>query len=114
MSQLITLEQAVEMTTRFRDEKEGILDTEYQNENILANSETFQRGVIDQVLEQSGCTGLRVYYGMDEELRVHAILVGVNSSNADILTLMENDQPLIVEDGTRCPEDCPPTSDLNP
>ena len=63
--QSISLDTAVEMTTRFRSEKEAILAPAYQGRDILCNSETFNRAAIDRLLALDGCEGLRIYYGMD-------------------------------------------------
>jgi hypothetical protein len=111
MSQLISLEQAIDMTTLYRAEKENILAEEYRGQNILARCETFDKSQFEDLLKQDGCTGVRIYYGMDTNLKVHAIIVGVDDSDTDLLPSGEE---FIIEDGVRCPEDCPPSSDLNP
>jgi len=119
MSQFIPLMLAIEMTTLYRNQKEKILDPVYRDKNVLAKCETFDRDVFDALLAQPGCTGLRIYYGMDTGLKVHAIVVGVNSKNEDILPLGTGgdlsltDEGSIVEEGKRCPDDCPPPSPLN-
>lgn len=104
------------MTALYRSDKEAILATAYQNQNILANSETFNRYAFDTLLAIDGCAGLRIYYGMDENLKVHAIIVPVDSENEDILPDSESlmlVEPNIVEEGQRCPDLCPPPSPLN-
>jgi hypothetical protein len=122
MSQFIPLQQAIDMTTLYRIEKENILALPFKNQNILCKSETFARDVFDIVLAQPGCTGLRIYYGMDGALKVHAIVVGINSSDEDILfpaageskmRSLDNGDEGIIETGNRCPDDCPPPSPLN-
>ena len=121
MPQNISLAKAIQMTTLYRQEKENILAVPFKNQNILCKSETFDRGVFDVVLAQTGCAGLRVYYGMDEELKVHAIVVGVDSNNQDMLppsvsgktttaSLDDDGDDGIIETGNRCPDDCPPGS----
>ena len=112
MSQFISLQDAAAMTATYRQDRETILADAYKNQNILAKCETFDRDVFDSVLAQSGCVGIRVYYGMDGNSRVHAIIVGVNSSDEDII-FPNTDNSLIIEQGVRCPVDCPPASDLN-
>lgn len=106
------------MTTRFRSNKNTVLATAYQNQDVIPNCETFDKESIESVLQQDGCTGFRIYYGMDENLKIHAILVGVNDNGADILpvenSLLEEDPTgVILEEGQRCPPYCPPTSPLN-
>lgn len=85
LSHRITIEKARHMIGRFKDQKEKILKNEHAGKNILPVCETFNRQAIDKLLTQPGCIGVRIYYSMDEALRVHAILVGVNSNNEDIL-----------------------------
>lgn len=112
----ISLGKAVDMTTLYRDDREAILATQWQNKNILPLSETFNRAAFDTLLAKEGCEGIRIYYGMDEDSKVHAVIVAVNEDNEDILpalsalTLIAED---IVEEGQRCPELCPPSSPLN-
>ena len=112
----ISLGQAIDMTTQYRSDKETILATAYQNQDILPESETFNRNAFDTLLAKEGCEGIRIYYGMDENLKVHAIAVPVNENNEDILpdhdTLTESNED-IVEEGQRCPPICPPPSPLN-
>ena len=117
MSNFITLTIAKQVTLSYRQNKETILATTYQNQNILALSETFSRTDIELLLNQSGCMGIRIYPGMDTSDKVHAILVGVNENDEDMIVpdnqLLSEDDGLILERGVRCPEDCPPESDLN-
>ena len=119
MNHFITLKEAVAMTTLYRNNKEIILASDV-TPNTLVNSESFTRGDIDKVLAQPDCTGIRVYYGMDELLRVHAILVGFDQNNHDLVGSggmgagLEDDDPKILDKGTRCPDECPPPSPLNP
>lgn len=117
----ITLQKGIDMTTLYRLQKENILATAFKNQNVLPLSETFDRTAIDAILQEEGCTSFRIYYGMSEDLLVHAILVGVNESNEDILpssensisTLIDSADDVIAEQGIRCPPDCPASSPLN-
>ena len=110
MSQLIPLQDAIDMTTLYRQYKETILATTYKNLNILPKCETFDRADLDDILRQNDCVGIRVYYGMDSNYKMHATIVGVDSYDADILP---SGSEKILEQGKRCPTDCPPTSPLN-
>ncbi len=115
-SHSISLDKAVDMTTLYREEKETILASTYQNQNILCNSETFALADVETLVSQTGCAGLRIYYGMDANLKVHAILVGINEEGGDMLPTTDPDEPseMILETGQRCPTTCPPESALNP
>ena len=120
-SHFISLQQAIEMTARYRSEMENILAHEYRSSDILAISETFSRDAFDELLAVPGCAGLRMYYGMDETFKVHAIIVAVNAQNQDLLpaalpsgtNTTEDGDPPILEEGQRCPPLCPIGSPLN-
>ncbi len=118
MSNFISLGDAVDMTTLFRADRETILATAFQNQNILPKCETFERSAFDDVLAQSGCEGIRIYYGMNSSNQVHAVIVGVNSNDEDIIFppkpgLPDPPASLVIENGKRCPNDCPASSVLN-
>ncbi len=114
----ISLQNAVAMTENFRKNKDHILAPEFKNQNIVPFSETFNREAIERLLSEGNCAAIRIYYGMDEKMKLHAILVSVNDSNEDILPLegafSGAETPVIVEEGQRCPDFCPPKSPLNP
>lgn len=115
MNQLISLQQAQQMTSRYRKEQEMILGVPYKGQNILPISESFDVAAFKTVLNQPGCKSLRIYYGMSEDLKVHAIIVGVNEKNEDILPAegVNLADPPIIEEGIRCPPVCPSASPLN-
>lgn len=115
---IITLEKAVTMTSLYRQQKETILATEFKGQDILPLSETVDRAAIDTLLNHPDCTSLRIYYGMSEDNKVHAVLVGVNSEDEDLLpgaasSQESEDEPVIVDETLRCPPFCPKGSPLN-
>lgn len=120
INHFITLEKAKEMTAKFRSERDAILIPELREQNILSICETFDRGAFDTVLAETGCLGLRVYFGMTPELKVRVIVVGVNANNEDILPAEnlsrvqasseeggDDDEGHIIEEGAPCPDICP-------
>lgn len=115
----ISLEEAVDMTKRYREHKETILKTEYQGKDILCLSETFNKEELLRYFSKPEIYGIRIYYGMDATLKTHAILVGVDQEGKDILPVAKNiqvnqeEEPLIFEDGKRCPPECSLSSVLN-
>lgn len=118
-SHSISLEKAVEMTTLYRENRTAILKEQYQFTDILALSETFNKDAIVALLQQENCVAFRIYYGMSDDLKVHAILVGVNEKGEDILPTTSTEGVAdgdgdILEDASRCPNYCPPESPLNP
>jgi hypothetical protein len=116
MNHFIPLATAAAMTAKFRGERENILKTEYQQQNVLPIAETYDKACFETLLGKADCAGLRIYYGMDENLKIHAIIVAVNESNQDILpsaSLAATEEEDIIESGVRCPELCPEASPLN-
>lgn len=111
----ITLSKATEMTSKYRGNKENILDSGYKDTGILPVCETFDRAAFDTLLAQDGCESVRAYFGMDADLKVSLVFVGVNASGEDLVVSFESDidPNIIVEDGQRCPTVCPESSPLN-
>ena len=104
----ISLQTAIDMTTLYRANRPAQFPL----------CETFEKEAVHKLLATEGCVSLRIYYGMKENKNVDALLVAVNSSGEDILPAATNsieatNGPIILEDGLRCPDDCPPKSPLN-
>ena len=106
----ISLQQAIDMTTRYRANRPANLPL----------CETFELGAVQQLLAITGCQYLRIYYGMKDNAEVDAILVAADADGADILpaenataSALTTDDPTLLEDGYRCPQNCPPPSSLN-
>lgn len=116
-SHLISLSTATDLTDRYRSNRNSILQTSYQSSDLLPLSETFNVQDINLLTSQEGCEAIRIYYGMTENLQVHAILVAVDEENADILPdppeSLNAEDNIILEEGQRCPSICPPESPLN-
>lgn len=100
MQHLISLQEAIDMTSLYRS-------------NIpsgMVNSETFSKESVSALLNQPGCVSLRIYYGKKNDDTIHTILVGVDETGADMIQTSD----LILEEGQRCPPECPtPPSPLN-
>lgn len=106
----ISLQQAIDITTRYRANRPA-------NAPIC---ETFSIAAINRLAAVAGCAYLRIYYGMKEDMSIDAVMVAANADNEDILPSetgssisAETGEPVILEDGFRCPPDCPPKSPLN-
>jgi hypothetical protein len=117
MSKPISLQRGVSMTTLYRLEKEEILEPSYRSKGILPICETFDKKSIQDVLSVPGCEQVRIYYGMESDLTVHAILVAVDAKGQDILPTspfdVSEEEPYLWDDAARCPTECPPPSTLN-
>lgn len=112
----ISLQQAIDMTTMFRARKGQILNPAFSK--VLNLSETFNRDIFDALLAQPDAAGIRIYYGMDNTMTIHSILVAVDSNNNDILpatstSTTSTDSGTIGELGRTCPPYCV-SSPLNP
>ncbi|HEU4472194.1 MAG TPA: hypothetical protein VFR58_13975 [Flavisolibacter sp.] len=118
----ISLDEAIAMTTRYRADKASILSEPYKKTGILPVCETFDRAAIEILLSHRACTGMRIYMAMDEREVVKMVLVGVDAEGNDILPqeqtgtmkyMEETGGAVILENGIRCPDHCPPSSPLN-
>jgi hypothetical protein len=131
----ISLDSAKKMTRHFRQKRDLMLSGDYKKKGSLPICETFDRSAFDEVLAKPGCVGLRVYFAMDEDSMVRVVMVGVNEKGEDMInktttqtvaltaSIMASDttdpDPTadygsgIIEQGTRCPDVCPPESPLN-
>lgn len=102
----ITLATAVDMTTRYRNQRP-------ENYPLC---ESFDKAAVNTLLAQNGTSFLRIYYGMKDSGEVDAILVAADASGQDILPVQRNlpgDGDEILEESYRCPTDCPLGSPLN-
>jgi hypothetical protein len=97
------------MTSRFRSNRDTVFNSGY--EDVLPDSETFNLADLTGLLAVENAAGMRVYYGMDENYGIHAILVAVDDDGNDILpqenSLLGSDPEIIMEQGIRCPPTCP-------
>jgi hypothetical protein len=92
----VTLAQARELTKRFRDN--------HHNDPTVVRSHRIAREVIDRILAQAGCAGLRIYHGRkaapDERGGLETlVIVGVDAQTADLTGV-------IAEETWPCPPVC--------
>ena len=66
----------------------------------------FPREVIDQILAQKGCAGIRFYFGTKPDGTMALVLVGVDAEEKDMT------DGILVEDHYPCPPFCDATSSL--
>ena len=113
----ISLDEAKEMTKKFRQDKDKIVKDQYKGKHLVPDCESFDRAAFDAVMRREDCKGIRIYYGMKETPHVHAIIVGFDENGKDILpqsgSIMDSTDATIIENGNACPNYCPPPSDLN-
>ncbi len=122
--QFISLDKAKKLLGKFKKDKDKVLKDEFKGKNILPDSETFEWAPINTLMNLPKCTGLRIYFGMEEDDKVSLVIVGVDENGMDILdpialntTSLASDSTVmtdpIVENGTKCPPVCPVNSSLN-
>ena len=113
----ISLQQAIDMTTRYRQNKGSVIDPAFSGADILSVCDTFNKAAIEALLAKPGCASIRLYYGMNNGLQVRPILVAVDKNDRDMLPANGSDSAAtvedIVDDTLRCPPWCPPPSSLN-
>ena len=83
--------------------------------STLPICETFDAEQLRTLLD-NGAAEVRLYMGMNESNELIVVLVGANEEGVDILPDSNDDieEGYIIEDGKRCPTDCPPASALYP
>jgi hypothetical protein len=69
----------------------------------------FGREIINQILSEEGCVGIRIYYALDENGNRQLLLVGVNANGDNLLPSVTNNENIIADMSYPCPTFCPPT-----
>lgn len=93
--EIVSLDEAKAMTAAYR--------AAHPNE---VKAQLYDKGLIEQVLNQQGCVGIRIYHGIDNG-NLCSVIVGVDAQEED----MHNG--IILEKGTLCPPKCSTRSLLN-
>ena len=83
----IPLEAARRMTKRFRDEHGG--------GPRRVRGHGVSRGIIEEILAQPGCMGLRIYHATDDQGAETLVIVGTTADEADMAdgTIAEQTRP---------------------
>jgi hypothetical protein len=111
---LINLTEGAEMTKLYQGKNETILDPKYRNIGTLPVCESFDREAFDMLLSLDNCKGIRIYCGMDSDLKVKMVICGVDENDRDLyLTVPNSEDQMVIDSGIRCPTFCPPASVLN-
>jgi len=106
MKNLVPLSDAKLMVKTYLENKSKVIP----NDSTLPNTETFDSEAFVALLNQPDCVKVRLYYGMNENLEICAIIVGVDSNGNEIY--IENkglngvDETYVIEDGLKCPPAC--------
>jgi hypothetical protein len=108
MSEYITLVEAIKLTTSYRLRRSTILDKSV-SEETLPICETFAKEHVLDLMNKSGCSGIRAYFGLDDYDQVKLVLVAVNERDEDMYLGVDT----LLDKAARCPTNCPPSSPLN-
>ena len=91
----ITLKLGADMTAEYRSQNPGETKAHFYGKDIL-----------NEILDQEGCMGIRIYYGLDSDENKELVLVGADAN--------ENDMTGLVADlSSPCPSLCDSNSPLN-
>lgn len=106
MKNLVSLSDGKLMVKTYLENKSKVIP----NESTLPNTETFDSDAFVELLKQPDCVKIRLYYGMNENLEIRAIIVGVDSNGNEIYIenkgLNEANELYVIEDGQACPPYC--------
>ena len=92
---IITLEAGSELTANYRMMSPGDIKGHFYGKDVL-----------NDLLSQSGCMGIRIYYGVNNEGIKELVLVGTNSAEDDMTEL-------VVDISCPCPNRCGRANLLN-
>jgi hypothetical protein len=93
----ITLTEAAAMTARYRNSTTaGPIRAHF-----------FGKDIINTILAQTDCMGIKIYYGQDSNYNQELVIVGVTSSETDMTSGTIADRSL------PCPNYCDSSSSLN-
>ena len=93
----ITLREGSEMTANYRNTiQPGEVIGEFMGKEIL-----------EKILEQSDCVGIRFYFGINGKGQKTLVLVGANADQNDLV------DGLIADNGSPCPSLCSTSNALN-
>jgi hypothetical protein len=93
--ELIDTDQAATWTANYRAA---------EGENATKAS-FYGREILQKLLDQDGCIGIRIYYAIDERGQKQMVLVGADVDGNDLVEM-------IVDSGVVCPPYCTGTGNL--
>ncbi|GAA3963526.1 hypothetical protein [Hymenobacter antarcticus] len=70
------------------------------------------KNILNQLLGQSGCEGIRFYYGLNGTTP-ELVAVGADSEENDQLGIVSGVQCIIADEGVKCPPNSSQTNPLN-
>lgn len=98
----ITLDAAAKLTKKYRS-----IGNIIPSLGVVIKGEFFGKNALVEILNQNGCVGLRMYYGADDLLVPHMVVVGVDANGDDQVTGHIADMSVL------CPPTCGTANKLN-
>lgn len=92
----ISLSEASAATAAYRTANPNDIMGQFMGKEILTS-----------ILSQSGCVGIRTYYGIDSSGKKQLIHVGVDANQNDIIS------GIVADRGKLCPANCSTQNSLN-
>jgi len=92
----IPLSEAAEWTKNYRDANPNETRAHFFGKEAILN-----------ILNQTTCVGIRIYYALDENDQKQLVVVGANAGKNDLYN------GILAERSLRCPQDCATASPLN-
>lgn len=93
IGEIITLAEGAAMTKQWR------------NTNSNGNAVFYGKNILNQLLNQSGCVGIRFHFALDNGKNT-LVLTGVGADGSDLLSM-------VADRGLLCPVECGPRNVLN-
>lgn len=90
----------------------------HSSDKNYLSSMLFDKAIVISMLNEHKCEGLRVYNAMDDEGKLHFVLVGTDANGNNLLppgeeyttkTVIDSadGDPILLDDGKPCPPFCP-------
>lgn len=91
----ITLKAGAAMTADYRRNNPGVIKARF-----------FGKDILNDILDQTGCMGIRMYYGENENGEPELVLVGADTDENDIIGI-------VADMSVPCPTSCGSANSLN-
>jgi hypothetical protein len=92
--EIITLAEGAAMTKQWR------------RTNSNGNAVYYGKDILNQLLEQSDCVGIRFHFAVDSDGKNTLVLTGVDADENDLLSI-------VADKGLKCPIRCGERNELN-
>ena len=96
----INLEQGASWTANYR--RNAVADAD----GNVVKAHFYGREILQKLLDQERCMGIRIYFGRDEKGQKQLVLVGADADGKDM-------ESMVVDNAKICPPDCSMEGKLN-